>query len=74
MVFKGPEEEKLLGSVLLPSYRVSICGPEDRANRKFAFKCEHTNMRTYVLAADTQELMMQWARALNLASLLQSNM
>ncbi|XP_015834930.1 uncharacterized protein kmr isoform X3 [Tribolium castaneum] len=71
--YKSPEEEKLLGSILLPSYKVSICGPEDKVNRKFAFKCEHANMRTYILAADSQELMMQWIRVLNLACLLQSN-
>ncbi|XP_022915028.2 uncharacterized protein [Onthophagus taurus] len=70
--YKGPEEEKLLGSVLLPSYKVSICGPEDKITRKHAFKCEHTNMRTYVLSADSQDLMMQWVRVLNLACLLQS--
>ncbi|XP_017777199.1 PREDICTED: uncharacterized protein LOC108563122 isoform X3 [Nicrophorus vespilloides] len=71
--YKGPEEEKLLGSILLPSYKVSICSPDDRVNKKFAFKCEHTNMRTYILAADSQELMMQWIRVLNLACLLQTN-
>uniref|UniRef100_A0A1Y1KCE2 PH domain-containing protein n=1 Tax=Photinus pyralis TaxID=7054 RepID=A0A1Y1KCE2_PHOPY len=70
--YKGPGEEKLLGSILLPSYKVSICGPEDKVNRKYAFKCEHANMRTYLLAADTQELMMQWVRVLNMASLLQN--
>ncbi|KRT79555.1 Pleckstrin homology domain containing protein [Oryctes borbonicus] len=72
--YKGPEEEKLLGSILLPSYKVSICGPEDKTNRKYAFKCEHTNMRTYILAADSQELMIQWVRVLNLACLLQTTM
>ncbi|KAF5285163.1 hypothetical protein FQA39_LY16751 [Lamprigera yunnana] len=71
--YKGPDEEKILGSILLPSYRVSICRPDDKVNRKFAFKCEHINMRTYVLAADSQELMMQWVRVLNLASLLQNS-
>ncbi|XP_063929554.1 uncharacterized protein LOC135141905 isoform X3 [Zophobas morio] len=71
--YKSPEEEKLLGSILLPSYKVSICGPEDKVNKKYAFKCEHANMRTYILAADSQELMLQWIRVLNLACLLQTN-
>jgi hypothetical protein len=31
-------------------------------------------MRTYILAADSQELMLQWIRVLNLACLLQSNL
>ncbi|XP_076261927.1 pleckstrin homology domain-containing family A member kramer isoform X3 [Rhynchophorus ferrugineus] len=71
--YKGSQEEKLLGSILLPSYKVSVCGPEDKVNRKFAFKCEHANMRTYILAADSHELMMQWVHILNLACNLQNN-
>lgn len=67
----GPEEEKLLGSILLPSYKISPCLTEDRVYRKFAFKAEHTNMRTYYFAADTRELMVQWMNALSLASILQ---
>ncbi|XP_060515874.1 uncharacterized protein LOC132695573 isoform X2 [Cylas formicarius] len=71
--YKGSSEDKLLGSILLPSYKVSICGPEDKVNKKFAFKCEHVNMRTYILAADSQELMLRWIHVLNLACNLQSN-
>lgn len=70
-MFAGPEEEKLLGSILLPSYRVTVCRPEDKINKKFAFKAEHANMRTYHFAADTREGMNQWVTALTLASLLQ---
>ncbi|XP_051160780.1 uncharacterized protein LOC127281217 isoform X3 [Leptopilina boulardi] len=69
--YKGPEEEKLLGSILLPSYRVTVCRPEDKVNKKFAFKAEHANMRTYHFAAETRENMNQWVNALTLASLLQ---
>ncbi|XP_014612903.1 PREDICTED: uncharacterized protein LOC106791629 isoform X4 [Polistes canadensis] len=69
--YKGPEEEKLLGSILLPSYRVTICRPEDKVNRKFAFKAEHANMRTYHFAAENRESMNQWVNALTLATLLQ---
>lgn len=36
--YKGPEEKQTLGSVLLPSYTISVCGREDGINRKFAFK------------------------------------
>lgn len=67
----GPEEEKLLGSILLPSYRVTVCRPEDKVNRKFAFKAEHANMRTYHFAAESRESMNQWVNALTLATLLQ---
>ncbi|XP_055849811.1 uncharacterized protein LOC129914533 isoform X2 [Episyrphus balteatus] len=69
--YKGPEEEKLLGSILLPSYKVSACLPEDKIYRKYAFKCEHTNMRTYWLAAETAEAMIQWVRALTAATMMQ---
>ncbi|XP_018353508.1 PREDICTED: uncharacterized protein LOC108755157 isoform X2 [Trachymyrmex septentrionalis] len=69
--YKGPEEEKLLGSILLPSYRVTVCKPEDKVNKKFAFKAEHANMRTYHFAADSRESMNQWVNALTLATLLQ---
>lgn len=71
--YKGPEEEKIMGSVLLPSYRISGCTPDDKANRKYAFKCEHTNMRTYVLAAETPESMGQWVKALIMAAMMQGS-
>ncbi|XP_055904215.1 uncharacterized protein LOC129940018 isoform X2 [Eupeodes corollae] len=71
--YKGPEEEKLLGSILLPSYKVSACLPEDKIYRKYAFKCEHTNMRTYWLAAETAEAMIQWVRALTAATMMQAS-
>ncbi|XP_050433656.1 uncharacterized protein LOC126841310 isoform X2 [Adelges cooleyi] len=70
--YKNDEEEKLLGSILLPSYKISPCCPsEDKVYRKFSFKAEHDNMRTYYFAADTRELMVQWMNALSLASILQ---
>ena len=71
--YKGPEEEKIMGSVLLPSYRISACTADDKANRKYAFKCEHTNMRTYVLAAETPETMGQWVKALMMAAMMQGS-
>lgn len=71
--YKGPEQEKLLGSVLLPSYTITACTPEDKVYRKYAFKCEHTNMRTYVLAADTQESMEKWMKALTMAAAMQDS-
>uniref|UniRef100_A0A1B0G296 PH domain-containing protein n=1 Tax=Glossina morsitans morsitans TaxID=37546 RepID=A0A1B0G296_GLOMM len=71
--YKGPEEEKLLGSILLPSYKVSACLPEDKIYRKYAFKCEHQNMRTYWLAAENPESMVQWVRALSAATMMQAS-
>ncbi|XP_049837019.1 uncharacterized protein LOC126281829, partial [Schistocerca gregaria] len=69
--YKGPQEDKLLGSILLPSYKVSPCSADDKVYRKFSFKAEHANMRTYYFAADSRELMVQWMNALSLASILQ---
>ncbi|XP_062557360.1 uncharacterized protein LOC134222215 isoform X5 [Armigeres subalbatus] len=71
--YKGQEEEKLLGTVLLPSYKISACFPEDKVYRKFAFKCEHTNMRTFVFAAETAESMTSWVRMLTLATMMQGS-
>nr|XP_026497282.1 uncharacterized protein LOC113401551 isoform X1 [Vanessa tameamea] len=70
--YKSQDEEKLLGSVLLPSYKVSACTADDKVMRKFAFKLEHANMRTYVLAALDQETMLKWVKALTMAALMQS--
>lgn len=71
--YKGPEEEKLLGSILLPSYRVAACSPEDKIYKKFAFKCEHANMRTYWLAGESTDSMGQWVRALIAATMMQGS-
>ncbi|CAH2054449.1 unnamed protein product, partial [Iphiclides podalirius] len=70
--YKSQDEEKLLGSVLLPSYKVSACTAEDKVLRKFAFKLEHANMRTYILAALDQEAMLKWVKALTMAALMQN--
>ncbi|XP_063375512.1 uncharacterized protein LOC134663083 isoform X5 [Cydia amplana] len=70
--YKSHDEEKLLGSVLLPSYKVSACTAEDKVLRKFAFKLEHANMRTYILCAPDQEAMLKWVKALTMAALMQS--
>ncbi|KAG6456142.1 hypothetical protein O3G_MSEX009544 [Manduca sexta] len=70
--YKSQDEEKLLGSVLLPSYKVSACSNEDKVLRKFSFKLEHANMRTYILAAPDQESMTKWVKALTMAALMQT--
>ena len=69
----GPEEEKVLGSILLPSYIISPCSSEERVYRKYAFKAEHRNTRTYYFAAETKESMIQWMNALSLATILHEN-
>ncbi|XP_029290616.1 pleckstrin homology domain-containing family A member 7-like isoform X4 [Cottoperca gobio] len=71
--YKDSREELVLGSIPLPSYVISPVGPEDHISRKYAFKAEHTGMRTYYFSADTQEDMSTWLRAMNQATLMQNN-
>ncbi|XP_022242194.1 uncharacterized protein LOC106459913 isoform X2 [Limulus polyphemus] len=70
--YKDPEEDRLLGSVILPSYRISPCAADDKITRKFSFKAEHQNMKTYFFAAESRELMIQWMNALCLATIMQT--
>ena len=65
-------EEKVLGSILLPSYTISPVSKDDGVYRKFAFKAEHAGMRTYMFAAETKDSMMQWMNSMSLASILQN--
>ncbi|XP_069385148.1 pleckstrin homology domain-containing family A member 7 isoform X6 [Paralichthys olivaceus] len=71
--YKDSREELVLGSIPLPSYVISPVGPEDHISRKYAFKAEHTGMRTYYFSADTQEDMNTWLRAMNQAALMQNH-
>ncbi|XP_073785607.1 pleckstrin homology domain-containing family A member 7 isoform X15 [Danio rerio] len=71
--YKDSREESVLGSIPLPSYTIAPVGPEDHISRKYAFKAEHTGMRTYYFSADTQEDMNGWVRAMNQAALMQTH-
>lgn len=71
--YKGPEEDKLQGSILLPSYVLSECLPsENKAYRKFSFKLEHKNMRTYYLSSENGDYMRKWMRVIRAATLMQN--
>lgn len=37
-LFADEKEEGILGSILLPSFQISVLSPEDHINRKYAFK------------------------------------
>ncbi|XP_036068066.1 pleckstrin homology domain-containing family A member 7 isoform X9 [Oryzias melastigma] len=71
--YKDSREEAVLGSIPLPSYVISPVGPEDHISRKYAFKAEHSGMRTYYFSADTQEDMNTWLRTMNQATLMQNH-
>ena len=68
--YKDDSEQSTIGSILLPSYSISPCSQAD-VNKKFAFKAEHENMKTYYFAADNQNAMGQWVDALRMAALVQ---
>ncbi|KAK6318538.1 hypothetical protein J4Q44_G00118290 [Coregonus suidteri] len=46
--YKDSREESVLGSIPLPSYVISAVEPEDHISRKYAFKANHTGMRSYI--------------------------
>ncbi|XP_068133458.1 pleckstrin homology domain-containing family A member 5-like isoform X3 [Hyperolius riggenbachi] len=70
--YRDEKEEGVLGSILLPSFQISMATPEDHINRSFAFKASHSNMRTYYFCSDTGKEMELWMRAMIGASLVHS--
>ena len=66
----------MLGSLLLPGYTIRPClaGDRDRfVYRKYAFRAEHRNTRSFYLAAESRPSMIQWMNALSLAAILQDS-
>uniref|UniRef100_A0A8C1QCN3 Pleckstrin homology domain containing, family A member 5 n=1 Tax=Cyprinus carpio TaxID=7962 RepID=A0A8C1QCN3_CYPCA len=45
--YRDEKEEGILGSILLPSFHISMLSVDDHITRKYAFKATHPNMRTY---------------------------
>ncbi|XP_063302696.1 pleckstrin homology domain-containing family A member 5 isoform X3 [Pelobates fuscus] len=70
--YRDEKEEGVLGSILLPSFQISLVTPEDHINRMFAFKASHPNMRTYYFCTDTSREMELWVKAMTDASLVHS--
>lgn len=67
--YKGPQEERVLGSILLPSYTLSECLPhETKPYRNFSFKLAHRNMRTYYLASENGDYLRKWMRVIRAAT------
>lgn len=65
---RSPEDNPS-GSIPLPSYKISPASKDDGISKKFAFKAEHKNMRTYFFAAESKDAMIQWMNAMSLASI-----
>ncbi|NXG25357.1 PKHA5 protein, partial [Grallaria varia] len=70
--YRDEKEEGILGSILLPSFQVSMLSAEDHINRKYAFKAAHPNMRTYYFCTDTGKEMELWMKAMIDAALVQT--
>ncbi|XP_078530164.1 pleckstrin homology domain-containing family A member 5 isoform X5 [Lissotriton helveticus] len=70
--YRDEKEEGILGSILLPSFKISLLSTEDHINRKYAFKATHPNMRTYYFCTDTVKEMELWMKAMTDAALVQT--
>uniref|UniRef100_A0A674NCD4 Pleckstrin homology domain containing A5 n=1 Tax=Takifugu rubripes TaxID=31033 RepID=A0A674NCD4_TAKRU len=70
--YRDEKEEGILGSILLPSFHVSMLSVDDHVNRKYAFKAAHPNMRTYYFCTDTAKEMESWMKVMTDAALVQA--
>ncbi|KAM3609308.1 uncharacterized protein V6R79_012877 [Siganus canaliculatus] len=67
--YRDEKEEGILGSILLPSFHISMLSVDDHINRKYAFKATHPNMRTYYFCTDTAKEMDSWMKVMTDAAL-----
>ncbi|KAJ3612322.1 hypothetical protein NHX12_020598, partial [Muraenolepis orangiensis] len=66
------KEEGILGSILLPSFHISMLSVDDHISKKYAFKATHPNMRTYYFCTDSAKDMETWMKAMTDAALVHS--
>ncbi|XP_063073160.1 pleckstrin homology domain-containing family A member 5 isoform X17 [Engraulis encrasicolus] len=70
--YKDEKEEVILGSILLPSFHISLLSVDDHISRKYAFKATHPNMRTYYFSTDNAKDMESWMKVMTDAALVRS--
>ncbi|KAK1906513.1 Pleckstrin like domain containing family A member 5 [Dissostichus eleginoides] len=70
--YRDDKEDSILGSILLPSFHVSMLSVDDHISRKYAFKATHPNMRTYYFCTDTAKEMESWMKVMTDAALVHS--
>ncbi|XP_026065032.1 pleckstrin homology domain-containing family A member 5 isoform X4 [Carassius auratus] len=70
--YRDEKEEGILGSILLPSFHISMLSVDDHISRKYAFKATHPNMRTYYFSTDTAKDMESWMKVMTDAALVHS--
>uniref|UniRef100_A0A3B5AVV5 Pleckstrin homology domain-containing family A member 5-like n=1 Tax=Stegastes partitus TaxID=144197 RepID=A0A3B5AVV5_9TELE len=67
--YRDEKEDNILGSILLPSFHISMLSVDDHISRKYAFKATHPNMRTYYFCTDTAKEMETWMKVMTDAAL-----
>ncbi|XP_051544546.1 pleckstrin homology domain-containing family A member 5-like isoform X6 [Myxocyprinus asiaticus] len=67
--YRDDKEEGILGSILLPSFHISMLSVDDHISRKYSFKATHPNMRTYYFGTDTAKDMESWMKVMTDAAL-----
>ncbi|KAF1372677.1 hypothetical protein PFLUV_G00268380 [Perca fluviatilis] len=70
--YRDDKEDSILGSILLPSFHISMLSVDDHISRKYAFKATHPNMRTYYFCTDTSKEMESWMKVMTDAALVHS--
>uniref|UniRef100_A0A673N1N3 Pleckstrin homology domain-containing family A member 5-like n=1 Tax=Sinocyclocheilus rhinocerous TaxID=307959 RepID=A0A673N1N3_9TELE len=70
--YRDEKEEGILGSILLPSFHITMLSVDDHVSRKYAFKATHPNMRTYYFSTDTAKDMESWMKVMTDAALVHS--
>ncbi|XP_024913475.1 pleckstrin homology domain-containing family A member 5-like isoform X2 [Cynoglossus semilaevis] len=70
--YRDDKEDSILGSILLPSFHISMLSVDDHISRKYAFKATHPNMRTYYFCTDTAKEMESWMKVMTDAALVYS--
>uniref|UniRef100_A0A8C6M1M3 Pleckstrin homology domain containing, family A member 5 n=1 Tax=Nothobranchius furzeri TaxID=105023 RepID=A0A8C6M1M3_NOTFU len=67
--YRDEKEDNILGSILLPSFHISMLSVDDHVSKKYAFKATHPNMRTYYFCTDTAKEMESWMKVMTDATL-----
>ncbi|KAM9334916.1 pleckstrin homology domain-containing family A member 5-like [Symphorus nematophorus] len=67
--YRDEKEDSILGSILLPSFHISMLSVDDHISKKYAFKATHPNMRTYYFCTDTAKEMESWMKVMTDAAL-----
>ncbi|XP_034019003.1 pleckstrin homology domain-containing family A member 5-like isoform X3 [Thalassophryne amazonica] len=67
--YRDEKEDSILGSILLPSFYISMLSVDDHISKKYAFKATHPNMRTYYFCTDTAKEMESWMKVMTDAAL-----